>query len=137
MKPYYDKNNMDTDNGAVVGDCPGGNPGIQHGSLTERFYRQRNQALFWFGHGEGSAALRGALLECLDSAAWLGLDSGRYRPGELRKMEELEDRGRMPGLRKGEALRDSIRMAAADRRFTAAAFDYFGDVLRGGGWIHF
>jgi murein L,D-transpeptidase YcbB/YkuD len=102
----------------LSGPVLGGGPGVRHGSLTERFYRQRNQALFWFGPGEGSTSLRGALLECLDSAAWLGLDSGRYRPSELRDLEEFGD---------------SVRLAAADRRFTAAAFDYFGDVLRGGG----
>jgi len=99
--------------------------GVQRASLIERFYRQRHQALFWFAGGEGSGALRGALLDRLDSAAWLGLDSGLYRPGELRELGENASSQDWSG--------DSSRIAAADRRFTAAAFDFYMDVLRGGG----
>jgi hypothetical protein len=101
-----------------------GGPGAQGTSLTERFYRQRNQALFWFAPGRGSAGLREALLECIDSAAWLGLDSSRYHPGQLRRLDGQ--------LSKLDGSGDSVRLAAADRQLTGTAFDYFADVLCGG-----
>lgn len=57
---------------------------------------------------------RRQLLECIDSAAWLGLDSNYYQPGLLRSLEGVTD-------------------GDADRRFTAAAFDLAADIFRGRG----
>ncbi len=61
-------------------------PGLQRSALVDRFYRERNQQLFWFVPGEGATKGRNQLLACIDSAAWQGLDSNRYHPAQLRAL---------------------------------------------------
>lgn len=89
-----------------------GLPSLQHPTLVDRFYRERNEALFWFAGGENGADLRRQLLLCIDSAAWQGLDSNLYHPGILR------------------ACKGSV---AEDRLYTDVAFAYASDVMRGYG----
>lgn len=61
------------------------------------------------------------LLECIDSAAWLGLDSNAYRPAFLRSLDAAAD-GKEPAA-------DQV----ADRQFKATALNFARDVWRGAG----
>ncbi len=96
-------------------------PRLEHPDLVDRFYQQRNQALYWFLPGEGPAALRQELLSCLDSADWQGLDSNRYNPQWLRE-----------GIRLHNDL-DSQQLWQWDRIFTDAAILYGKDLYQGAG----
>lgn len=91
----------------------------QASGLADRFYRERGNHLFWFAHGQAAAAGRARLIRCIDSAAWLGLDSGAYRPARLRGLEVWSGSG------------DSLRIRMADREFTEAAFFLAADRWRG------
>jgi L,D-transpeptidase YcbB len=85
---------------------------------VDRFYRQRHGQLFWFG--AGGAERREQLLVCIDSAAWLGLDSMRYHPEQLRQLAAQGD--------------DSAgRLLTWDRQYTDAAFALATDLYRQAG----
>jgi len=105
----------------ALGYTPPGYP-LQHPSLVERYYQHRHQSLFWFAAGTNSISLRRHLLSCIDSAAWQGLDSNKYRPAGLRLLDNSSFMSP-----------DSIRLASYDRLYTDAAFTYGSDLLRGEG----
>ncbi|HWB92852.1 MAG TPA: L,D-transpeptidase family protein [Puia sp.] len=92
----------------------------QRGSLTDRFYGQRQGRLFWFTP-DGSAGMGcRQLVSCIDSAAWLGLDSNRYSPGVLRVLG-------------GQRIVGEEAVMAADREYTDAALEFLMDVFAGAG----
>jgi len=93
----------------------------QPSSLVDRFYQERHGRLFWFAAEGAAAEGRRQLLACIDSAAWLGLDSGKYHPEELRAFD-----GRVGGEAGGPG-----NVMTADRLYTTVALAFLGDVLCG------
>jgi len=68
-------------------------------ALVGGFYKERQQALYWFAPDTASASLRGAFFSILDSVADHGLDSGRYHLKELREWDGSPAAGVTRGLR--------------------------------------
>jgi hypothetical protein len=95
---------------------------LTYPTLVDQFYRQRHQSLFWFVPGDGAAALRQQLRMTIDSAAWRGLDSGRYHPKEVRD-----------GLGGISDLADSAEQWRWDRIYTDAAITFCKDLYQGSG----
>jgi len=91
----------------------------QEPGLADRFYRERDNRLFWFAKGDAAAAGRTRLIRCIDSAAWFGLDSTAYDPGQLRGLEIVS------------GSEDSVRIRMADRKFTEVALGLAADCWRG------
>jgi len=89
-------------------------PSLLHPSLVDKFYHTRSQSLFWFLPGEGARMLRQQLMDCIDSAAWQGLDSNRYH---------------LALLRTG----DSLKLMEWDRIYTDAAIAFCKDLYQGAG----
>jgi murein L,D-transpeptidase YcbB/YkuD len=99
-------------------------PALQRPALVDRFYQQRHQQLFWFAPGNAAVQGRKQLLDYIDSAAWLGLDSNRYHPADLRQLESVwaSEQGNVSFDRMGY-----------DRQYTDAALALAIDVFRGVG----
>ncbi|MES1159575.1 MAG: hypothetical protein ABUM51_02370, partial [Bacteroidota bacterium] len=95
---------------------------LSYPALVDQFYRDRHQSLFWFAPGGEPAALRRQLRTAIDSAAWQGLDSGRYHPKEVRD-----------GLGGISGLADSMEQMRWDRIYTDAAITYCKDLYQGSG----
>lgn len=107
-------------------------PGIAQSALVERFYRQRHDLPYWFVSGEGGAEARKQLLNAIDSAAWLGLDSNRYHLRLLRALDAAAQSALgTSGRSASETYRQSI--LGADRQFTGAALDLAREVVTGAG----
>jgi murein L,D-transpeptidase YcbB/YkuD len=56
--------------------------------LVSRFYRNRQQPLFWFAPDPAASGLRGALLDLIDSSSFQGLDSTRYLASTLHAQQQ-------------------------------------------------
>ncbi|MDP4259565.1 MAG: L,D-transpeptidase family protein [Bacteroidota bacterium] len=95
--------------------------------LVDQFYRQRHQALFWYrpesdaASLKDAASLRMALMDCLDSAAWSGLDSNRYHIASLRVAPSMA----------GPARPDARTLMDWDRMYTDAAIALAKDLFQG------